>query len=83
MPDRWFVFYAVAALAMFGGCGSRLAVAPDRNGEPLGQTINYDPGGVFTNLFVKYPGWRAREGYGQPALGLVGVDPCPPACVGK
>ena len=47
-----------------------------------GQTINYDPGGVFTNLFIKYPGWRAREGYGQPAAGLVGVDPCPPACVG-
>jgi YHS domain-containing protein len=46
------------------------------------QSIVYDPGGVFTNLFVKYPGWRAREGYGQPAVGLVGVDPCPPACVG-
>jgi len=47
-----------------------------------GAKIEYDPGGVFTNLFVKYPGWRAREGHGQPALGLVGVDPCPPACVG-
>ena len=47
-----------------------------------GATIDYDPGGVFTNLFIKYPGWRAREGHGQPALGLVGVDACPPACVG-
>jgi hypothetical protein len=47
-----------------------------------GRRIDYDPGGVFTNLFVKYPGWRAREGHGQPALGLVGVDACPPACVG-
>lgn len=47
-----------------------------------GQSITYDPGGVFVNLFVKYPGWRAREGHGQPALGMVGVDPCPPACVG-
>jgi len=47
-----------------------------------GVKIDYDPGGVFNNLFVKYPGWRAREGHGQPALGLVGVDPCPPACVG-
>jgi len=47
-----------------------------------GVKVVYDPGGVFNNLFVKYPGWRAREGHGQPALGLVGVDPCPPACVG-
>jgi YHS domain-containing protein len=47
-----------------------------------GRRIDYDPGGVFVNLFVKYPGWRAREGHRQPALGLVGVDACPPACVG-
>ena len=30
---------------------------------------NYDPGGMFNNLFLKPPGWRAAEGYGQPALG--------------
>ena len=47
-----------------------------------GQAINYDPGGMVQNLFLKYPGWRAREGYGQPALGIPGVDACPPACVG-
>ncbi len=29
----------------------------------------YDPGGMVTNLFVKPPGWRAAEGFGQPALG--------------
>lgn len=29
----------------------------------------YDPGGMLTNLFLKPPGWRAAEGYGQPALG--------------
>jgi YHS domain-containing protein len=29
----------------------------------------YDPGGMITNLFVKPPGWRAAEGFGQPALG--------------
>jgi YHS domain-containing protein len=29
----------------------------------------YDPGGMVTNLFLKPPGWRAAEGYGQPALG--------------
>jgi hypothetical protein len=30
---------------------------------------SYDPGGMITNLFLKPPGWRAAEGYGQPALG--------------
>jgi len=30
---------------------------------------SYDPGGMFNNLFLKPPGWRAAEGFGQPALG--------------
>jgi YHS domain-containing protein len=30
---------------------------------------SYDPGGMVTNLFLKQPGWRAAEGFGQPALG--------------
>ncbi len=35
-----------------------------------GQTWpRYDPGGMFNNLFLKPPGWRAAEGFGQPALG--------------
>jgi YHS domain-containing protein len=43
----------------------------------------YDVGGMMTNLFVKSPGWRAREGHGgQPVVGFVGEDACPPACVG-
>lgn len=29
----------------------------------------YDPGGMVTNLFLKPPGWRAAEGFGQPAMG--------------
>ena len=29
----------------------------------------YDPGGMVNNLFLKSPGWRAAEGFGQPALG--------------
>jgi len=45
--------------------------------------VAYDPGGLMNNLFFKYPGWRAREGFGQPALGIPGVDPCPPACPGQ
>jgi hypothetical protein len=48
-----------------------------------GQSLDFDPGGVFRNLFLKYPGWRAREGHGQPALGIPGMDPCPPACPGQ
>ena len=30
---------------------------------------SYDPGGMVKNLFSKQPGWRAAEGFGQPALG--------------
>jgi hypothetical protein len=47
------------------------------------QSIDFDPGGLFQNLFLKYPGWRAREGWQQPALGIPGMDPCPPACSGE
>jgi YHS domain-containing protein len=49
---------------------------------PGRQWPDFDPGGMVTNLFLKDQGWRAREGFGQPAVGLVGVDPCPPACPG-
>ena len=43
MPDRWFVVFAVAAMTIaLGGCGSKLAVAPDRNGEPL-MLLGHDP----------------------------------------
>ena len=48
-----------------------------------GRKITYDPGGTIKNLFIKYPGWRAREGFSQPALGIPGVDACPPACPGE
>ncbi len=35
-----------------------------------GKTFpGYDPGGMVKNLFLKQPGWRAAEGFGQPALG--------------
>ena len=29
----------------------------------------FDTGGMVRNLFLKPPGWRAAEGFGQPALG--------------
>ena len=29
----------------------------------------FNPGGMVQNLFLKRPGWRAAEGFGQPALG--------------
>ncbi len=34
-----------------------------------GKRLTYDPGGMIANLFMKSPGWRAAEGFGQPALG--------------
>lgn len=37
-----------------------------------GRTIEYDTGGALNNLVFKYPGWRAREGFSQPALGVPG-----------
>jgi 4-hydroxybenzoate polyprenyltransferase len=37
-----------------------------------GKTLDYDPGGLFQNLFTKPPGWRAIEGHHQPALGMPG-----------
>jgi hypothetical protein len=41
----------------------------------------YDVGSMMKNLFFSEPGWRARTGFGpQPVVGLVGDDPCPPAC---
>jgi hypothetical protein len=35
-----------------------------------GRTLDYDPGGLIENIFLKRPGWRAIEGHGQPAVGL-------------
>jgi YHS domain-containing protein len=37
-----------------------------------GRTLEYDPGGFMNNMVLKYPGWRAREGFGQPRLGVPG-----------
>lgn len=37
-----------------------------------GQELHYDTGGALNNVLFKYPGWRAREGYGQERLGVPG-----------
>ena len=37
-----------------------------------GETLSYDTGGTLNNLVLKDPGWRAREGFSQPALGVPG-----------
>lgn len=39
-----------------------------------GRKLEYDTGGLMSNLFFKYPGWRAREGFSQPALGVPGEE---------
>jgi YHS domain-containing protein len=43
-----------------------------------GRTLDFDTGGAMKNLVLKYPGWRAREGFGQPRLGVPG-EPDDPA----
>ena len=30
-----------------------------------GESRPYDTGGGWNNIVLKYPGWRAREGFGQ------------------
>lgn len=52
------------------------------NAKYPNHPVSYDTGGFLNNVLFKYPGWRAREGFGQPALGVVGLDACPPACAG-
>ena len=37
-----------------------------------GQKLVYDTGSALDNMVFKYPGWRAREGHSQPALGVPG-----------
>ena len=37
-----------------------------------GRELDYDTGGTLSNVLVKYPGWRAREGYSQERLGVPG-----------
>ncbi|MGE5615321.1 MAG: YHS domain-containing (seleno)protein [Bacillota bacterium] len=37
-----------------------------------GRKLVYDTGGALQNLVLKYPGWRAREGFSQHALGVPG-----------
>ncbi len=42
------------------------------------KALAYDTGGRWRNMVTKYPGWRAREGFGQPVLGISGEDGPPP-----
>jgi YHS domain-containing protein len=39
-----------------------------------GRKLEYDTGGTFNNLVFKRAGWRAREGFGQPPLGVPGEE---------
>lgn len=50
--------------------GAQLRVEWSRRNP--GQTLQYDTGGGLNNFVLKYPGWRAREGYSQPRVGLSG-----------
>lgn len=74
---------AILAIALLSACGTPYATVANRAGEPV-MLLGYAPvayftkgepwptfdvGGMMTNLFTKPPGWRAGEGYSQPALG--------------
>ena len=37
-----------------------------------GRKLSFDTGGTLNNIVFKSAGWRAREGYGQKALGIPG-----------
>ncbi len=43
-----------------------------------GQKLEYDTGGGLNNFILKYPGWRAREGYSQPRVGFSGEEGAAP-----
>ena len=43
-----------------------------REKHPGRPEIVYDTGGGLDNMVFKYPGWRAREGHDQQALGVPG-----------
>jgi hypothetical protein len=45
--------------------------------HPGKPDIVYDTGGGFDNIVFKYPGWRAREGHDQAALGVPGESDDP------
>jgi YHS domain-containing protein len=50
---------------------SRWAIREEwEKANPGRPPLTYDPGGWFTNLLFKYPGWRALEGYSQPKIEL-------------
>ena len=44
-----------------------------------GRELHYDTGGFYNNMIAKYPGWRAREGFGQERLGVPGEPDDPMA----
>ena len=50
---------------------SRWAIREDWDKANPGKAPpDYDPGGWFTNLLFKYPGWRVLEGHSQPRIDL-------------
>ena len=64
---RWASISAFANKVPWYRTGSELHGEYERRNP--GKKLSFDTGGMFTNLFVKSPGWRAAEGFGQPVLG--------------
>ena len=64
---RWASLSAFANKVPWYRTGSELHGEYKRRNA--GKTLSFDTGGMITNLFLKSPGWRAAEGFGQPTLG--------------
>ena len=64
---RWASISAFANKVPWYRTGSELHAEYERRNP--GKKLSFDTGGMATNLFVKSPGWRAAEGFGQPVLG--------------
>ena len=66
----WLVVHQTYARTVY--LDGRALAAADFKENPEGHT-----GGALNNLVFKYPGWRAREGFSQPALGVPGESDDP------
>jgi YHS domain-containing protein len=64
---RWQSLYRFVNKVPYYKTGRELMDEWERRNP--GKKISYDPGGLLKNLFLRQPGWRAAEGFGQPVLG--------------
>lgn len=64
---RWLTISSLFVKVPWYRSGAELHAEYERQNP--GKKLTYVPGGLVKNIFLKSPGWRAAEGFGQPALG--------------